>query len=286
MVKELLTVLVRPFAWGQDVVMADRAERDAEPDVVGDFDRDGYVIFRGVLDAELIGEVHGHVAWLQRQHPELRPEQLGHQLLRDDPFWLRLVSDERLLDIAQRFVGPDIALFASHYIAKPPYSGQPVLWHQDGAFWPLDPMRVVTLWLAVDHSTPENGCVRVIPGSHTWEIGPVRDASEVPNVLGQEMAVEVDESRAVDMVLGPGDVEVHHPSIVHGSGPNVSPHRRCGLTIRYIPTSTRITEEPPYPSASAFWLRGEPGSVNRYLPRPVYVPGRHYPFRGCDSSSA
>ncbi|OZM77049.1 phytanoyl-CoA dioxygenase family protein [Pseudonocardia sp. MH-G8] len=255
----------------------------AQHSMLHDYERDGYVIFRNVLDPELINEVNGHVEWLQRKHPEVRPEQLGHEFLRDDPFWVRLVSDDRLLDIAEMFVGPDIALFASHYISKPPHSGQPVLWHQDGAFWPLEPMRVVTLWLAVDHSTPENGCVRVVPGSHRQDFSAMRDSTDVENVLGKEIAVDVDESQAVDMVLAPGDVEVHHPNIVHGSQANTSPDRRCGLTIRYIPTSTRITDEQPYPSA--FWLRGDAGSVNRYQPQPVYVPGTHYAFRDAASWS-
>ncbi|WP_222623351.1 phytanoyl-CoA dioxygenase family protein [Streptomyces armeniacus] len=249
-----------------------------------EYERDGYTIFRDVIDPGLINEVHGHVEWLGRQHPEVRPEQLGHEFLRDDPFWVRLVSDERLLAIAELFVGPDIALFASHYISKSAHSGQPVLWHQDSAFWPLDPMRVVTLWLAVDHSTPENGCLRVIPGSHRQPVAAVQDNTEVANVLGQEIAVDVDESAAVDIVLRPGDVEVHHPNIVHGSEANTSPHRRCGLTIRYIPTSTRITApEQPYPSA--FWLRGDPGRANTYQPPPVYSPDRHYPFRDAASWS-
>jgi ectoine hydroxylase-related dioxygenase (phytanoyl-CoA dioxygenase family) len=240
--------------------------------------RDGYAIFRDVIDADLIAEASDHVAWLANRHPGVRPEQLGHVYLRDDPFWIRLVSDDRLVDIAQMFVGPDIALFASHYISKPPFSGQPVLWHQDSAFWPLEPMEVVTLWLAIDHSTPENGCVRVIPGSQTMATEAMREVTDVQSVLGQEIAVEVDESRAVDMVLRPGDVEVHHPQIVHGSNANTSPYRRCGLTIRYIPTSTRIiSEEQPY--VSAFLLRGDPG-VNTYQPRPAYVEGRHFPFRG------
>ncbi|MFG2563458.1 phytanoyl-CoA dioxygenase family protein [Streptomyces sp. NPDC048496] len=245
-----------------------------------DFDRNGYTIFRDIIDADLINEVHGHVVWLQQQHPDVRPERLGHQYLRDDPFWLRLVSDPRLLDIAQLFVGPDIALFASHYISKPPRSGQPVLWHQDGAFWPLEPMRVVTLWLAVDHSTTDNGCLRVIPGSHRSGFADMRDNTAVDNVLGKEIAVEVDESQAADVVLRPGDVEVHHPNIVHGSKPNTSPNRRCGLTIRYIPTSTRITEAGDgQPYTSAFHLRGNPGTVNAYRPRPAYDPARHYAFR-------
>lgn len=251
---------------------------EARPAALEQYERDGYTIFRDVIDAELIAEAADHVAWLGRRHPEVRPEQLGHTFLRDDPFWVRLISDERLLDLAELFVGPDIAMFASHYISKPPFSGQPVLWHQDGAFWPLEPVKVVTLWLAVDHSTPENGCVRLVPGSHTRELAGIRATTEADNVLGAEMAAEVDESQAVDMVLAPGDVEVHHPNIVHGSNANTSPRRRCGLTIRYIPTSTRITgDEQPYPSA--FHLRGAPG-VNVYQPRPVYDPARHFAFRG------
>jgi ectoine hydroxylase-related dioxygenase (phytanoyl-CoA dioxygenase family) len=249
---------------------------------VEQYQRDGYVIYRNVIDDELIAEANGHVAWLQDRHPDLRPEQLGHWLVAEDPFWVRLVSDARLLDIAEAFVGPDIALFASHYICKPPFSGQPVLWHQDAAYWPLEPMEVVTLWLAVDSSTPENGCVRVIPGSHRREVHALRANAEVDSVLGSESAIDVDETQAVDLVLAPGDVEVHHPNILHASNANTSPLRRCGLTIRYIPTSTRITAaEQPYPSA--ILLRGAPG-VNEYRPRPRFVPGEHYPFRGADRS--
>src|ERR1051326_556165 len=133
--------------------------------IVDEFEREGFVVIPGVIDAELVREASEHVAWLQKKHPDLRPENLGHWLVAQDPFWLRLVGDDRLLDIAEQFIGPDIALFASHYIAKPPYDGQPVLWHQDGSYWPLDPMEVVTLWLAVDDSLPENGCMRVIPGT-------------------------------------------------------------------------------------------------------------------------
>lgn len=248
------------------------------PESINQYEHDGYVIYRGVIDEELVSEAGGHVAWLQERHPDLRPEQLGHWLVAADPFWVRLVSDPRLLDIAEAFIGPDIALFASHYICKPPFSGQPVLWHQDAAYWPLEPMEVVTFWLAIDASTPENGCVRVIPGSHRRETHALRQNTDVDSVLGSESAVRVDEAEAVHLVLAPGDVEVHHPNILHASSANTSPQRRCGLTIRYIPTSTRITgPEQPYPSA--LLLRGKPG-VNTYQPQPVYAAGRDYPFRG------
>lgn len=261
------------------------------------YEREGYVLFPNVLDAELIQEASDHVAYLQRKNPQLRPEQLGHVLMTHDPFWVRLISDARLLDIAEQFIGPNIALFASHYISKPPYDGQPVLWHQDGSYWPLEPMEVVTLWLAVDDSLPENGCMRVIAGTHTTDLQEMKPNTEVANVLNSGIDTAfVDESKAVDFILKKGGVSVHHPNIIHGSNANNSPLRRCGLTIRYIPTSTRIlvdaktnqfglTPEGRWPSA--FLLRGKPvPGINDYNPWPHYVEGEHLPFRGCDTWNA
>lgn len=252
--------------------------------VLQKYHRDGYVIFREVIDTDLIREADAHVRWLQQRYPDRRGEDLSTELVAKDPFWVHLVSDDRLLDIANTFIGPDIALFASHYISKPPLAGKPVPWHQDGAFWPLEPMAVVTLWLAVDEASPENGCLRVIPGTHTGDLHAIREHQSGEAVFDVESAVTVDETKAVDLVLNPGDVEVHHPNIMHGSNRNDSPNRRCGLTIRYIPTSTRITsDEQPFPSA--LLLRGGPG-VNSYQPLPRYVAGRDFPFRGSEQWAA
>ncbi len=254
------------------------------PDVSGlkgQYDRDGYVIVRQAIDRELAGEARAHVEWLIKHNPGVRPEQFHADMAREDPFWIRLVSDERLVNIAGQFVGPDIALFATHYICKPPRDGQAVLWHQDGSYWPLEPMKVVTLWLAVTDSTPENGCMRVVPGTHGMQLETVQTRNDVDNVLGSGMNNElVDESRAVDVVLDAGDLSIHHPNLIHGSEANTSEKWRMGLTIRYIPTATRILK----PDIGApFLLRGKavPG-VNVYLPRPRYVVGRCMPFRGCE----
>jgi ectoine hydroxylase-related dioxygenase (phytanoyl-CoA dioxygenase family) len=259
--------------------------RDPDHDaVLRRYRDDGYVIFRQVISPDLIAEADAHVQWLQDRHPARRGEDLSAELVARDPFWVRLVSDDRLLDVASIFVGSDIALFASHYISKPAFSGKLVPWHQDGSFWPLAPMRVITLWLAVDEATPENGCLRVIPGTHAEDLHEVRERHGDAAVFDVETAAPVDESKAVDLVLKPGDVEVHHPNIMHGSNPNTSTKRRCGLTIRYIPTTTRITsDEQPFPSA--LLLRGEPG-VNQYQPRPRYVAERDFPFRGCERWAA
>jgi phytanoyl-CoA hydroxylase len=253
-------------------------------DPLEDYFNHGWTVCRGVLDAELIEEARLHLDWLQRRNPTLRPEALGHTLITNDPFWVRLVADDALLDIAQLFVGPDIALFASAYLSKPPHDGQPVLWHQDGGYWPLDPMEVVTLWLAIDDATPENGCMQVVPGSHRSTLAPILPRTEVANALSSGMDENlVDKSKAVDVVLRAGDVSIHHPNIIHGSNANLSSRRRCGLTIRYIPTTTRILVGKNECFPSAFLLRGKPVSgVNNYNPWPRFNPAEHMPFRGCE----
>jgi phytanoyl-CoA hydroxylase len=244
--------------------------------------KQGYVAAHGVIDQELVAEGRRHVDWLLARHPGIRPENLGHTLVREDPFWVRLISDPRLLDVAEQFIGPDIALFASHYIAKPPHDGQQVLWHQDGSYWPLSPMAVVTIWLALDDSTPENGCLRVIPGSHQGSLLESKPRTDVVSVLGSGIDdAQVDATLAQDVILQAGDVSIHHPGIIHGSNANHSARWRRGLTIRYIPTSTRII---PERWECAFLLRGKacPG-INDYLEKPRYRAGEHLAFRGCES---
>ncbi len=245
---------------------------------VDQYERDGYIIARQVIDRELVRETDEFVDWLLKKHPETRPEALHSYLMRDEPFLLRLVSDERLLDLAAHFIGPNIALYGAHFICKPPGDGKAVAWHQDGSYWPLEPMEVTTLWLAVTDSTPENGCMRVIPGTQHLDLQAMDDKHRVDGTMlsGMDQTL-ADEGRAVDMILQPGDVSVHNPNIIHGSNANHSSRWRRGLTIRYIPTSTRVTQE----TGSQFLLRGEavPG-VNTYLPWPDYVAGEHMPFRG------
>ncbi len=266
------------------------------PEHIGEYNNDGFTIFRNAIDASLVAETRSHIDWLLEQHPGTRPEMLTHDMITRDAFWVRLVSDPRLLDIAEAFLGSDLALFASHYICKPPGIGQAVLYHQDGGYWPLEPMEVVTLWLAVDRSDQGNGCMKIIPGTQDSDLKEVQKRSDIENVLGSGIDESyVDEDRAVDVVLDPGDVSVHHPNIIHGSYANTSERWRRGLTIRYIPTSTRIVTESSNPDIessvrldagpfpSAFLLRGSADSgVNIFNAWPNYNPDSSVDFAGSD----
>lgn len=246
------------------------------------YEREGYVIARNVLEPELAAEMVQHVEWLLAKHPGTRPEQLHHELMQADPFMHRLAGDDRLLDIAEQFIGPNIALFAAHYISKSPGDGQAVLWHQDGSYWPLEPMEVVTLWVAGSDSTVENGCMRVLPGTQNNRLlkrSEMQDVDDGKNVLGSGIDRRtIDESQAVDLELKAGDVSIHNPAIIHGSNANTSDKWRHGLTLRYIPTSTRVMRE-----HQCLLLRGDAvEGINTYEPRPRWTEGEHMPFRGCE----
>ena len=230
-------------------------------------DHEGYAIFRGVLDEDLMRDASRHVAWLLSTNPGIDPSCIQiHTTVRGlDPFWYRLVSDDRLLDIAQLLIGPNIALFHTQYACKPPHGDLRIPWHQDGtSSWPIDPMEVVTLWVAVLPSCEENGCLRVLPGTHkrgALARLPSEALDERPHTL---MADDVDTRSAVSIELASGDVSVHDVYTIHGSEPNSSPVPRIGLIVRYIPTTTMILAD-DWPCA--FLLRGEAvDGINTYLP--------------------
>jgi phytanoyl-CoA hydroxylase len=142
-------------------------------------------------------------------------------------------------------------------------------------------MEVVTLWLACGPATKENGCMKVIPRTQGVPLQEMRRNTEVESVLSSEIdPALVDEARQVYMEMQPGDVSIHHPNVIHGSEANTSDDWRYGLTIRYIPTSTRITIDE---AGCPFLLRGASvEGVNRYLLRPRYRAGEHMAFRGCE----
>ena len=184
------------------------------------------------------------------------------------------------MDIVEQIIGSDIALFGAHYIAKKPFNGKPVGWHQDGSYWPLEPMDVVSVWLAGTRSIKENACMRVIPGTQNKRL---LDPSEMMGVDTEEYVLdlaihsdEIDESKAVDIELNAGDISIHNPFIIHGSNANVSNQWRVGLTLRYIPTSTYVNRE----GWECILLRGNAKEKinNNYANRPKFIEGKHMPF--------
>ncbi len=156
--------------------------------------------------------------------------------------WLDgLIRHPAVLDAVESVIGPNILCWSTSFFIKEAHDPGYVSWHQDLTYWGLDPAEIVTAWIALSESSAENGAMRVIPGTHQLDQIAHRDTFAANNLLtrGQEIAVEVDESRAVTLSLLPGEMSLHHVRLIHGSDPNPSGQRRIGFAIRYLPTHVR-----------------------------------------------
>ncbi|MFN0039240.1 MAG: phytanoyl-CoA dioxygenase family protein [Burkholderiales bacterium] len=154
--------------------------------------------------------------------------------------WLEYASDPGIVELVSQLIGPDIILWGSQVFCKPPVTGKEIPWHQDGQYWPIRPIATCSVWIALDDATPENGCMRYIPGSHAngsvyqHRVNPRKDI-----VLNQEVEPsQFDESTARDDVLRAGEFSLHDVYLIHGSNANKSSRRRAGFVIRYMPATS------------------------------------------------
>src|SRR3712207_2130940 len=161
-----------------------------------------------------------------------------------DPRLLEFLLSDEVLDLVEPLVGPDIALWTSHFISKDPYVGRATPWHEDSAYWEgrlSEYDRIVTVWLALSPSNRSNGCMRVIPGTHL-------DGGFSENYAPTDMTVQtfhaeiqdVPEDQAVYFELEPGQSSLHDGRIVHGAAANTGAVRRTGYTMCYFPASVTV----------------------------------------------
>jgi ectoine hydroxylase-related dioxygenase (phytanoyl-CoA dioxygenase family) len=207
---------------------------------VEEFARDGYAFPFRVIDPATAADYRLRLeALAQREGGKLSraTNQKPHLLL---PWLNELVRHPRILDAVEDVLGPDVFCWASGFFWKPARDPAYISWHQDATYWGLSSPDVVTAWLAFTPSTVPAGCMRVVPGSHREQLSHA-DTFAANNLLsrGQEIAVAVDEKAAVDIVLEPGEMSLHHVLIVHGSEPNRADHPRIGYAIRYVGAHVR-----------------------------------------------
>lgn len=237
-----------------------------QTDELAFYRHNGYALYHEPLfSAEKFAALQG----IFEQHLAQKGDKLSDELdtphFRDPRLLDFLLSDE-VLDLVQPITGPDIILWSSHFICKDPYTGRATPWHEDSAYWKdriSDFDRIVTVWLALDPSTRENGCMRVIPGTHHNGFSAYVPVDSARNTFSSTIA-GVDESRAVYFELQPDECSLHDARLAHGAAANTSPHRRCGYTMRYFPASVTI-DPARNPRDWKVWLaRGRPLAGNPY----------------------
>lgn len=214
------------------------------------FNEEGWLKFdEPVFSQEKFEALKDHFEAKLAQWPEdERPEAMDTPHLIDPKLFEWALADE-VVDIVEPILGPDIVLFSTHFICKPKGDGRRVPWHEDSAYWKtaIFPPEVVTVWLAIDPSTVENGCMHVIPRTHNTGRKGFSDYEPVDtstNVFDKEILPrQRRDELAIPIELEPNHASLHDSRLMHGSPANHSEKRRCGWTLRFMKASSRLNPE-------------------------------------------
>ncbi len=210
---------------------------------VATYHEKGYVVPDYRLPEETLQRIRSDHDRLLAKHPDFRDN--CSALLSYDLGFLNYARDPEILEMAAQLIGPDICLWNMSFFAKPALNGKKTPYHQDGEYWPIQPLATCTVWIAIDEATEENGCLKYIPGSHkdtrlmAHEVKPDADYT-----LNRELAKsEYDESIAENLILPAGGMALHDIYIAHGSEENRSVKPRRGMTLRLMPTTSVYDRE-------------------------------------------
>ncbi|MEM6821309.1 MAG: phytanoyl-CoA dioxygenase family protein [Verrucomicrobiota bacterium] len=245
---------------------------------VNQYKNEGYVLPRiQVFESAKFQKLVDHFEEKLAAWPsDLRPETMDTPHFNDCKLLEWALAPE-VIDLVEPLLGPDLLLFSTHFICKSKNDGRRVPWHEDSAYWRrhLDPMEVATVWLAIDPSTTENGCMYVIPKSHnTGKKGysDYEDTDLSKNVFGTEIiSKDRKDELAVPCQLQPNECSLHDSRIQHGSPPNTSTMRRCGWTLRFMHAGCRLNPQ-SHSTHIIYPARGK-----NLLNQPLADPGRNYP---------
>ena len=253
------------------------------PEELTHYREQGYVIPKFRLEAAQVADLQETLEELIRNNPGVRPEKLvsAHIEGRNDDGvrgsrrFLELAMHEPIVDLVAQAIGEDVILWGCHVFCKPANEGYETPWHQDGHYWPIRPLATCTVWLAIEPSNAENGCLRVIPRSHRDKIlHPHLHEDRSDLTLNQRMADGVfDESDAVDLELQPGQMSMHDVHMIHGAKANRSGNRRTGVALRYMP-ATSLFDRSLNPAD------GQSGLAISFATRPLWL------LRGRDRTGA
>lgn len=208
---------------------------------VDQYERDGFACPVPVLTDAEVRDLRADLEYWEKQqgHALDFPEKSKSYLLYA---WAdRLVHHPKVLDAVEDVIGPDILVYHSTMWIKEAHAPAYVRWHQDGAYFFLDPLDHVTAWVALSEASEKAGCMRVIPGTHRLPMIDHDDRPDAHNMIkrGQGISRRFDGESGAAMPLRAGELSLHHTALVHCSPGNGNDDRRMGLGISFVPAHVR-----------------------------------------------
>jgi len=228
------------------------------------YQRDGYLVVEDVLSDETVERVttrlreytHGdrEPARFQSQiepaveRGEVEVDEQGDAvrkfeglgMVQTDEVCRSIAEHETLTDVAAQLLGPNLKLLRSAAMFKPPEVGSEKGFHQDAAYYPIQPTDHVTVWIALDEATPENGCMNVVPGAHKdGLLGHEAADYDTDIVIADRDFTKED---AVPVPMEPGDALFSHCLVPHFTAPNTTETWRRALIMSYMDARSRFTK--------------------------------------------
>ncbi len=211
------------------------------------FTEEGYLVVSGLFDAQEVARIQDHFMAMnaagtypgaENSLDRSSPDPLRHyprimQPHRWDDLSLRWLIDPRLNGVMTALLGREPYAVQTMFYFKPPKARGQAL-HQDQYYLQVQPGTCMAAWMAIDDCDEENGCLQVVPGSHTWPLLCTVEADTSQSFT--DVTVPIPEGTEVrPVVMKAGDVLFFNGQLVHGSFPNTSTSRfRRSLIGHYI----------------------------------------------------
>jgi ectoine hydroxylase-related dioxygenase (phytanoyl-CoA dioxygenase family) len=223
--------------------MVTRAQRDK-------LERDGFFVLENVFSrlemanlTRLIDLFHKRtVAWVREHAAEAgisRPDEITFtcHIAEKDPVVREFCLQPALVQLTTEIIGDDVDLYWDQSVFKEPEVPREFPWHQDDGYTPVDPSPYLTLWLALNDATIENGCISVLPGQHKRGLLPHHQSP-----LGWVCHEADDPDQGICVPVSCGSMVVMYSLVPHKSGPNLSKGSRNAYIMQYCAAHTRHAE--------------------------------------------
>ena len=197
------------------------------------YDEKGYIAPIDVLSKQEANEIRQEIETIEKKWPNAL-EGIGRNYVHlISPVFNKVCLNNKILDVVESIIGKNILICGTTLFIKNVNEKGFVSFHQDAKYIGLEPHNWVTAWIAVTDSNEENGCMRVWPGSHKENLKNHEQKFDENNLLTRGQTIEnVPLEETDSVVLEAGQMSLHHPTVVHGSGLNKSNDRRIGFVIQ------------------------------------------------------
>jgi len=204
-----------------------------------DYEDQGFVAPVDILTLEEATKIKEEIEYIEKKWPDELVGLGRNNVHYISPIFDQVCHNSKILDAVESIIGKDILVGGTTLFIKDPDKKGFVSWHQDAKYIGFEPYNWVTAWLAITDANEENGCMRMWSGSHKEKIKDHKDTYDENNLLTRGQTVQnVPIEKTTPNILKAGQLSLHHPMIVHGSGPNKSNQRRIGFVIQsYIGTN-------------------------------------------------